>query len=344
MWLFVFGGDNRLHRAFFDFGLELSYEQVEINNDLATFKLDTTIYPDGESFIYLVAYDTNENSVACRIPIVIDNVSAVDEIFTMENPVTAYAITLGDNLQIDGVEQPKLFSVNDPLHSSRLSSSLKEYSIQSAGEKSACFIQLVWEPDPEYYFGSNFKGYKVYRSNSKKGPWRLLGMAKYSDNTEEWSINDTTPYVSPGVASYYKVVPISLNGTEGEGQYASVIPLGRFEVNLVSPANNVTVGVKPPFKWQTNGLQADLFYFEMSITDLSTDYTSSYEFEIENPRSSLFQFSELQLSPNRMYEWDLVSAEAAIIYNENSLAISSGMIGSASGSYNGAFVFTTGSN
>jgi hypothetical protein len=333
-------GDFPARAVYVEIGAEFPFYSKE--NPPYWFNINTNRYPDGESFLYIIAYDENNNCVITRIPVIIDNQEDSGPALTMTKPVLVIAVTMGDDYHIDalgGLE--KSIGFGDKGSISRLQEHL---SILAVEERSVCFVELRWEP--EFSTESGFIGYNVYRSNGPDGPWQWLGTA-FEAWDEAYEMYDTTPQVAPGVPSYYKVVPFSANGVEGTGMTAGpVIPLGRFEVNLVSPEHNASgVELNPTLIWSHNGLAAQTYEYDVYLENplmgweawiyLTTADSSETSVQYDTNWNSYFE-----LENNGQYRWDVELNRAVIEYDEYTKAISYGYKGRY-GSYNGPFVFTT---
>lgn len=340
-------------KIYIDFGAESPGYVFPSGSSSAA--LDTRRYPDGPSFINITAYDQNNNFVTTRIPVTIANDSSTGVPLVMRKPVQALAITLGDDMQMDSLARPGS-SLDLYLRQNKFPQAQRDFSIAAAEERSACYVKLWWEE--EFAPGSGFGGYNVYRSSFANGPWRRLGTAY---DTEEGGYNffDRTSDVTPGAPSYYQVVPYSSGGKEGEGQRQSVTPLGRFELNLTTPEHGTTgVSLHPTLEWSHNGLEADFYYYELSLLSVAEDPLRKTQTKLstaDKNRTSVVYDNTWEgcfsLQNNWVYQWDVTCAEAFVLYDYKiageetiiySAAYSLGRKGNIQGSYNGAFVFTTG--
>ncbi|HEX3047242.1 MAG TPA: hypothetical protein VHY08_20985, partial [Bacillota bacterium] len=220
--------------------------------------------------------------------------------------------------------------------------------IESAEINSACYVYLHWAPE---FNTPQFGGYKIYRASRAGGPWTSIGYADYDDNNDEFYTYDVSPQITPNVASFYKVVPVNPNGVEGQGKTGSVTPLTRYEVNLVSPGNNVTgVSLNPVFTWSKNLSDVTLYKYFFVVESLSTGDAASYELNATNGQQNSVTYSQsvwnnyFALKNNQKYQWDITVAEAIKDYNACSRAISISLKGLGTGSRNGGFAFTTSAN
>jgi hypothetical protein len=345
---------------YIDIGAESDRHRFGLAGDSLVIKVDTSLYPDGPSFIYIAAYDLNENCVITRIPVTIKNGGSPGKPLTMKKPLRVVAYTKGDDMhmQMASMEWPDSFR-NSPLHQKGFPQAPDDISITAAEARSACYVELRWEK--EFSDDSGFLGYNIYRSLSSKGPWQQLGIASEDSENEEFYFRDTTPDVTPGVRLYYKVVPYSRGGVEGSGQTRWVTPLGRFEVNLKAPAYKATgVPLNPTLEWVHNGLEADIYYYALMLSSVAEDPRQAALYVLaaldENETSLVYDDTweyYFDLKNNRIYQWDVVHAQAVKIYDYEiegdnviiySAAYSFGQVGddaTPNGSANGAFVFTT---
>jgi hypothetical protein len=339
-------GEFAARDVYISIGMEYSYHNVIREEPPHWYTLDTRLYPDGELYLYVIGYDQNNNCVITRIPVTIENHGDSGSMLTMTKPVHAMAMTAGDDMYLDALDK-----LGDSImfREKRFVSRLQEHlSISAAEERSACLVELRWEP--EFSTESGFKGYNVYRSSNPDGPWRWLGTALLDEYYEEYYYYiDATPQVTPGVPSHYKVVPVNANGVEGTGvTVGPVIPLGRFEVNLVAPEHNARdVALNPTLSWRHNGLDAEIFTYWLYLGDLSGDREAEIYLEMTDKSETVsVQYDSswedyFPLENSGKYQWDIFYTEAITIYDENIMAVSVGVKSNAAGSYNGAFVFTT---
>src|SRR5690554_820140 len=354
-------GEYALKKVLMGIGAQYpDYYTIESQPYGASF--DTSAFPDGESFIHIVAYDLNNNCVITHIPVVIENDDTPGPPLLMNEKIHAIAVTEGDDMQYDSLKKLGCSIDRNFGHKNLLSRVQKDFSILAAEKNSACYVMLEWRN--EFLGNPDFKGYNVYRSSSPNGPWRRLGNAY--DDYNWYYILDTTPEVTPGEPSYYKVVPYSASGVEGSGQTQSVTPLGRFEVNLTTPVYNAKgVSLNPTLSWNHNGLEAEIYYYELYLLSLGAEpfqeawtwvageaglKSVGYNQEDWGGTDDSYLFP---LQNNWRYQWDVIYAEAVTIYEIDynefeeeydiiSAAVSMGVKGNLFGSYNGAFVFTTG--
>ena len=367
-------GEHELGEVLWEIGSEFPGYSYKFPGGFrsVTLTLDTTGYTDGPSFIHIVAYDKNKNAVITRIPVRIKNDSASGVHLTMKKPLLVLAYTYGDDMHMSTMERhdyfPGLYRRQRGLPRAG-----GDFSITAAEERSTCYVGVFWEK--EFSSGSGFAGYNVYRSSSAFGPWKRLGTAYEDAEAGEYYYFDLTPDVTPGVRSYYKVVPFSSGGKEGTGQTEWVVPLGRFEVNLKEPAHGATdVSLNPTLKWEHNGVEADIYFYQFELIGRTEEWEwekSEREYSpwivigemwtvskdktfvdyvedvVDDTNEGVWGDNYLPLQKNWSYQWDIISAQAIKVYSYKggaicSAAVSIGLIGQAGGSSNGAFVFSTG--
>jgi hypothetical protein len=352
-------GDNEPMELYIDIGAETNRYPYKFTGGSINIPLDTSWYPDGPSFIYIAVYDLNENCVITRIPVTIKNGGSPGSPLTMKKRLMVGAYTYGDDMHTSSVAGFGSFDLYR--REKNLPPVRKDISTMAAEEKSACYVYLRW--DKEFSANSGFRGYNVYRSPFANGPWQWLGTAHeyvdydYNGNIVEegYCFSDTTPDVTPGVRFYYKVVPFSHGGVEGNGQIQWVVPVGRFEVNLKAPAHEERdVPLNPTLEWEHNGLMADYYLYGVELISLNEEPGPYAWTAVMNETSVVYDNTwdgYFDLQSDWRYEWDVYYAEAGKIYDYEkigndyvvySIAISIGQKGRYSGSYNGSFVFTTG--
>lgn len=352
-------GEHEPRVLYIDIGSESNRHPYGFASNPFSIPLNTRGYPDGPSFIYIAAYDQNQNLVTTRIPVIIKNGSPAGVHLVMRKPLQVVAYTQGDDMQIESLARPCSFP-GLYLHQRDFPQVQRDFSSMAAEERSACFVQLSWEK--EFDSDSGFGGYNVYRSSSANGPWLRLGNADEDREAGRYYFFDMSSDVTPGVRSYYKVVPYGPGGVEGSGKTGSVIPLGRFEVRLKTPAHEATgVPLNPTLKWEHNGLEADLYDYALELVSLSEESDpprwaySELSTNRKDKTSVVYDSSwedYFALQNNWVYQWDVIYARAFKLYDYAtdgkqviavySAAFSLGRKSQAYGSYNGAFVFTTG--
>ena len=224
--------------------------------------------PDGPNFCYIIAYDPNNNCVINRVPVVINNGGSNGSLLHMNYPINLTAITLGEDMQFNQLDQIQTGELSQTLKNLNLwRRAGSAVHIQSAENNSACYVEVSW--DGEFSGDPQFKSYKIYRGSGASGPWTSVGYSSYDPDDDVFYIHDTSPQITPNVRFYYKVVPVNNDGVEGYGQTGWVIPLSRFEVNLSSPANNATgVSLTPTLRWSINRDVADYYYYYFQLGEL----------------------------------------------------------------------------
>lgn len=307
------------------------------------FTVNSLAAPNGPTYYYIIAYDLNNNCVINRVPVVVNNTASTGYDLIMYNPIRIVALTEGDDMQYNQLSSSKLIA--NKKMKTLFTHLANNYKAKAAELNSACYVYLEWEP--EFDFNTYFSRYKIYQSVSGD-PYQQVGYSMYNETTGYYYFFDHTPAVTPNADISYHVVPVCKDGTEGTGVYESVTPLGRFEVNLDTPANNADgISLTPTFNWVNNGLGADSYQYSLILSKLSSSNYCTTNYNTIDVYSNSLVYDPYSwnngfaLENNRQYQWDIDWAVASKVYNSNSMAMSAGFKGFSIGSYNGAFVFTT---
>ena len=126
----------------------------------------------------------------------------------------------------------------------------------------------------------------------------------------------TAPHCSPMLKRFIAFAGIGPNGELGEySTPISVIPLERFEVRLVSPADDsVGVPLNPTFEWEHNGVGAHQVFFGYvsSVTAPASEYyVWLFRMRISHPHLTITMGLLFQdLKPGTYYRWDIFHAYA----------------------------------
>ncbi len=303
-------------------------EFYEIDSNEGEGIIDTTLFPNGDGFVRILAYDTNENVAMVIIPVTIDNdLSGVTEVpedlavLCVES--TSYGETFGYYSKDIEEARARFRSHTDP----RLQE-LRE-------RRPADFVEMphgstvlneVW-----WFEVEGADGYHVYRSFDGEN-YRWIG-----DVTGDY-YNDYSPQLPLGGEVYYKVVPYNGAG-DGNGLVRSVTILEPFNVYLLEPANEATdVPLDPTFTWTTDvefDEDVDLaykFFIIFAAKPLGLEvWVGETEVELEG------------LEPGAVHSWDILAAEAYLVCSDdaNGYSDSLALAGDENGSINGDFIFTT---
>ncbi len=284
--------------------------------------LDTTQLPDGWNYLRISMYDVNYNMTQSFIPLYIDN-STLNVKLDKPAILMLFSMTFGESL--------KLMNLDDNLSLQSYLPSGVELDLSkvmgvSSTEERTIFNQIVWTPL------ENAKGYRLYRSLSLDGNYRLIAS---TDNT---SYTDLSSDLVPGQEVYYRVAAYSedIDGPMSDIEYT--IPLDVFNVSLLSPANQEIVTIDTPLlEWGYNQLVGDSQSYDILVQGI-TDESPSLVLTIDSQTS--YFYDGTPLLNNKLYEWDIVSASAYREYSTVAFALSASG-GQAEGALNGAFRFYT---
>ncbi|AOY77779.1 S8 family serine peptidase [Clostridium formicaceticum] len=314
----------------------------------AKVSIDSSSYPNGPTYIKILAYDYNGNSVVYVLPVIVQNDVNLEQLNPPEQikRLSLVSDTYGTNLGLHSLpaaqnKTPDNDSQKDMLNAAFITNNV---TISNA---------LSWDPV------TGADGYKVYRSFDGVN-YKQIGTVKgdhYHDVSYELTI---------GKLTYYKVVPYNSQGDSGEDaliRYAA--PLPGFNVILDSPKHGETgVELSPTFSWavQTIGGSFKDYQLKYNNIDLYQNYTlrlfdatdyliwEAYLDERDNLSKDENQFKyqlPFDLEPGGIYSWDISSAYYYADHEEtesgNSVSIS--YVGNGQdGSANGENMFTTSIN
>ena len=321
---FYIGGDQRQPR-----------EGTWLEANKGTVTIDTSWLPNGETYIRVLAYDSNDLAVLYVIPVTIFNSGH----WAPELPKLIPKVTVTANT----FAEPVGFYSFPGLPSGEFA------TVQAVPEDCTLYVQLRWLP------AERADGYRVYRSldavnYAPVGTVAGYNMLKDEDDTPYFQLTDHSTQLAPGRRTFYKVVPYNTVG-DGPDATVEVTPLPPMEVYLVSPANGaVGVSLKPKFTWELRNAHefpADTefqYLFELRLlapAQSLTAVTSELEYELD-----------IELAPACPYQWNIVNSVAARLCSGGaspytvwrSEAWSWGGLEypyTDTGSRNGAFIFTT---
>ncbi|MBU7005975.1 S8 family serine peptidase [Phosphitispora fastidiosa] len=283
--------------------------------------IDTTRYPNGNTYIRILVYDENDNAVLSVIPVVVENTAGSTELPGAITSLNLSSETKNINfgyysLPVDGVEGANIKQSGlDPV----------DVSISN---------RLTWG------LAMGASGYKVYRSFDGVD-YTLIGTVKLG------RFDDYSHLLEIGKKTYYKVVPFnSFGDNEGGALTRFVIPLPALYVYLDSPQNGLKdAGLAPIFSWHVSTGGGDFdesLYgpvtqeFQFSLYD-ATDYRIDSQYFTDR-----FDYVvPFELNPGGIYSWDISSAEAFAMFESDSTGFSYAVSTAGNGSANGENIFTT---
>lgn len=318
-------------------------EAFDIDADEGEAVIDTSKHPNGDSFIRILAYDDNENTVVKFIPVIVDN-----EIGEGEPPEDLFylgltSISLGENFGYfsDRREQLEAEMNKDIDPEIYETPEGQEIDLSQIPDDSTLSIEIMWAPV------DGADGYSVYRSFDGEEFEHIGNITQYTDVSDEEEdptfmgiYNDFSSKLSIR-ETHYKVVPYNEYG-EAESLTREITPLAPYNVELLTPEHEATeVDLMPEFTWELD-IKGE---WEEEVTILhgislfeATDWLV-LEDVIEDENEYALEF---ELDPNTVYSWDIFYSEA-FSYEEDEAGFSDAVTiaGAMEGSQIGEFMFTT---
>jgi len=320
------------------------------DNSTATFSVNSTLLANGSAFVDIITYDFNYNVAEVVINFTVSNTPAGAAPATPAG-LTLVAVTTGQSLSLFTTQRATTYSQlgiqQDP---SILSVDGQSINLLTAPSNATLFVQASWTAIP----GAS---YKIYRSFSATGPF--VQVAERSTNIYQ----DADPSLAPGLAVYYQVSAFNAGGESPPSTAVSVTPLPAFNLNLTSPANNITglsTTPAPTFTWTPTVLVGDHQGYAIYVWGVN-DPTFSWRTTGVDPSlpgvivdTTTISYGSIgtstALQAGKVYQWDIYAAQAQTVYVTNvsrAVAVANQSSNSASvfnlptGSLNGPFKLTT---
>ena len=310
----------------------------------ATFQLNSTLLANGPAFVDIIAYDFNYNVAEVVINFIVNNApSGVPP--STPTGLSLVAVTFGQSISLFHTQRATTFSQlgiqQDP---ALLYVDGQSINILAAPSDSTLFVQVSWN----VVAGAT---YKIYRSFSTAGPF--VQVAQRSTNV----YFDPDPSLAPGLPVYYRVSALNTAGESAPTAAISVTPLPAFNLNLTSPANNVTglpTSPAPAFTWTPTALVGDHQNYDIyvwGVNDPSFSWRTTGLVIVDSTTisyGSIGAFTPLQVG--KVYQWDIYAAQAQTVYIPsisravavaNQSAPLTPVFNQPSGSLNGPFKLTT---
>ena len=321
-----------------------------LDNTTATFSVNSTLLANGPAFVDIIAYDFNYNAAEVVINFTVSNPPSGVAPATPAG-LTLVAVTFGQSLSLFTTQRATTFAQlgiqQDP---SILSVDGQSINLLTAPSNATLFVQASWTAIP----GAS---YKIYRSFSATGPF--VQLAERSTNIYQ----DADPSLAPGLAVYYQVSAFNAGGESAPSAAVSVTPLAAFNLNLTSPANNITglsTTPAPTFTWTPTVLVGDHQGYAIYVWGVN-DPTFSWRTTGVDPSlpgvivdTTTISYGSIgtstPLQAGKVYQWDIYAAQAQTVYVTNvsrAVAVANQSSNSASvfnlptGSLNGPFKLTT---
>ena len=318
-------------------------EAFDVDTDEGTAVIDTSRFPDGESFIRILAYDDNDNTIMKVIPVVVDNDIVDDEVPGDMSWMGLTSISTGENLgmyvnQMEEIEEEMDEDINTDIYETPEGNQI---DLSQIPDDSSLFVEVEWEEVP----GAD--GYSVYRSFDGDDFRHIGNITEKSDistpaEEEElvWMYNDYSPQLSQR-ETHYKVVPYNDAG-EGKAITRTITPLAPHNVIPETPEHDSTdVDLDPTFSWSYD-VKGEWPEGVQTIDAVSLfESTDWLVFEDIAINANEYKYEE-DLEPNTVYSWDVYYSEA-FLYEEDEAGFTDAVsvAGGQDGSLIGEFMFTT---
>jgi hypothetical protein len=237
--IYIRTGDNYLYNSSSAFS----------DGDSLAFSCNASSFPAGTLVFRIVAYDNNNNRSESVIPVTIIGGAAT---VAPSDPLSGAAITA----YTFGTSAQMLQSASSEselgLGVERVERASGNESVLSAQEDSTVYVLF----DVPWVSGTS--GIKVYSSYSGSGPWSIAGSSDlgYTDNNSlfHFRFYDTSAELTPGTTEYYRIVYYNGSAESTPSAAVAVPILGKYNLTLVSPANEAaTASTTPTFAWTVQG-------------------------------------------------------------------------------------------
>lgn len=313
------------------------------DSSTATFLVNSTLLANGPAFVDIITYDFNYNAAEVIINFTVNNAPSGAPPATPTG-LTLVAVTTGQSLSLFRTQRATTFSQlgiqQDP---TLLYVDGQSINLLAAPSSATLFVQSSWTAVP----GAS---YKIYRSFAATGPF--VQVAERSTNIYQ----DADPALAPGLPVYYQVSAFNAGGESAPSAALAVTPLPPFNLNLTSPANNITgvpTSPAPMFTWTPTAFVGDHQGYDIYIWGVN-DPTFSWRTtalaivdSTTTTYGSIGAFTALQVG--KVYQWDIYEAQGSTAYGANSRAVAvanqsanpASLFNLPTGSLNGPFKLTT---
>lgn len=328
---YIFIGSNYIPNQ-----LEYDFAYYDTSN-ITLPSFDTTLLPDGDYQVTVVAYDMNYNRTQYSINVIVENNNTG---IVPENPqFFPLAVTFGEKISYFSIERRDKFenrSIEIDPNIIQLAEGRQidlDAVINAAENDSNLFIEIFCEPSS---FGDNIAGYKVYRKFEGETNYKYIGSVQTNFADESAVYLDTDPLLAVGRKTYYKVKALNAYGESEFSDEMWTTPLAKFNLNLISPLDGaVDISIQPTLEWQPLQEIGAKQYYEISLRGKNDSY---YLLDYGLWNNTSIEYSGSTLQYLKTYEWNIYGAYA-YNYEVDYTAVS--IASDGNGSLNGAFEFTT---
>ncbi len=248
--------------------------------------------PQENSYLYIVAYDVNNNRTERTIPFT--TTMGTSSYLNAPADPKAYAYTFAKDLEILAKNVHTLKDkMGIPYDKNILElPNGEKLDLRSAPQDTTVAVVVTWEKV------TNASGYQIYRKEND-GSYEAIAVVEGESTTTYY---DFDPRLTIGNTYTYKIYPFDSNGLGNYAETPSVKILNRFVVELVSPADNSTgVSTSPTFKWKVVSSAGSNQLYTVGVWGYN-DTSYKWTKDVENTTST----SGATLDRNTVYAWDLI--------------------------------------
>ena len=320
--------------VFVDLYIPCELENEYYNIILPSF--NTTVFPDGDYQVTVVAYDMNYNRSQLTLNITIDNSVTGGNPPATPTSLWPLSVTLGENVGFFSTGRSELFNKIGTKEDPNIINLPEDKTIdldsiiKVAGPDSTLFVEIIWDSVVDA------TGYKIYRKFEGEATYYCIGSTEYPE------FIDTDPRLSIGKKTYYQISAFNAFGESDPTTAEWTTPLPKFNLNLVSPADGATgVSLTPTLQWAPVVAVGNYREYEFYVMG-KNDNSSTWEDATVNETFVVYDGTPLQYL--KVYEWNVdyaIAFDYTYNYYDSIDLRAISIAGGGTGSLNGAFVFTT---
>lgn len=286
-------------------------DYISTNSTTLNFTLIPSELPHEDTYLYISAYDTNNNRSEITIGFRPYG-GSVSPIYFAPINILAFAMTYAESLgtyeaRIQNLQKENKLPTDFNPDEIELPDG-KKVDIKAAPANSTCYVLITWDEIV------NAQGYKIYRSTSEQGTYSLVGETIDGSYTEFY---DKDPSLSPGDTLYYKVSGYNEYGEGPKGNAnRAVTILGKFTINLSSPANKeVGTSQTPNLSWNINDTIGDERRYTVRVYEYNGDGSYVWGHTTSQYTTDTSINVATTLTKNTVYEWEVVDGRALGSYD-----------------------------
>ncbi|MEQ8170711.1 MAG: carboxypeptidase-like regulatory domain-containing protein [Candidatus Eremiobacterota bacterium] len=260
--------------------------------------------PPGGSWLYITAYDANNNRTELTIHVITDYSGTT--VPAMVTGVNTYAMTYGESLEKYKMKiLEKYGKIPDDIFSYPLHlPGEKTMDIKGVPEDATCFVDVSWVQN-------GAPCYKIYRATSGQGTYSFIG----TSYTNSFADRDPS-FVYPGQTLYYKISPFNGINEGPLSEPSSTKILDLFHVILTDPEYNSTLSdLTPTFEWTSTSVPGSTKTFTIYVSEYNSPDSPVYKTVIPDVAGNItthaFTLMSNILNHNRVYEWNINAVATA---------------------------------